>query len=220
MAATPQLANHSVLPKNKNSLTRLIAWSLIVVVCVLSIIAWGASYQWHVWPIAIYQYFPVLGLLAFSIMWTHYMMAAVKRAWSVDDSVLVNYFKWTGYAVLGLICLHPGLLIYQRFKDGYGLPPHSYETYVSPGLDWVTILGTASLFVFLAFELHRFFGKRSWWHYVADASDAAMLAIVYHALKLGSSLQQSWFHAIWLFYFITLSAALIYKYSLRFKSHT
>lgn len=200
---------------NKSRLSHIIAWSLVTIVCFVAIISWGGFYQWHLWPLPVYQLFPLLGLLAFSLMWTHYMMSALRTRWSIKKEVLSNYFRWTSHAVLALICLHPVLLIYQRFQDGYGLPPGSYERYVAPGLGWVTLLGTASLFIFLSFELYRFFGKRSWWHYVADASDAAMLAIVYHGLRLGTQLQEGWFRVVWLFYLVTLTATLIYKYKNR-----
>jgi hypothetical protein len=205
---------------NKTSrvtISNISAWSLSGFVSLLALLAWGSSYQWALWPLSAYQLFPLLGLLAFSIMWSHYMVGALKMKWSLKDEVLAGFYRWTGYAVLVLICLHPGLLIYQRYRDGYGLPPHSYESYVASGLGWVTILGTASLLVFLAFELRRFFGKYRWWHYVVDASDLAMLAIVYHALKLGSSFQKGWYHTVWIFYFISLVGVLAYKYTNRFS---
>lgn len=193
------------------------AWALAAVVSLLAIIAWGGYYNWQLLPISAYSLFPVLGLLAFSIMWSHYMAVALRAYLQLDRQVLASFFRVTGYAVLILICLHPGLLIYQRFRDGYGLPPHSYETYVAPGLGWVTLIGTASLLVFLAFEFRRVFGQHSWWHYVADASDAAMLAILYHGWRLGSLLQRGWFRGVWLFYAVTLIAALTYKYRGRYQ---
>jgi hypothetical protein len=196
--------------------SQALAWTLATVVSVLAVVAWGDYYQWHFSSLSTYQVFPLLGLLAFSIMWSHYMAVALRMRLALPQAVLARFFRWTGYAVLVLICLHPGLLIYQRFKDGFGLPPHSYETYVAPGLGWVTVLGTASLLVFLAFEFKRIYGERRWWHYVADASDAAMLAIVYHGLRLGHQLQQGWYRGVWFFYFVTLVVALIYKYSARF----
>jgi hypothetical protein len=201
----------------KERLSLSAAWSLTCIVSIIAIVAWGRYYGWQLTPISSYQLFPVLGLLAFSIMWSHYM-AVVLRSWlQLDKRVLSSYFRLTGYAVLVLICLHPGILIYQRFRDGYGLPPHSYESYVAPGLGWVTLLGTASLLVFLAFEFHRVYGQRSWWHYVADASDGAMLVILYHGLRLGRQLQSGWFRGVWLFYFATLVAALTYKYTQRYR---
>ncbi|HEY5442823.1 MAG TPA: hypothetical protein VIJ68_04755 [Candidatus Saccharimonadales bacterium] len=202
---------------NQEQWSVIAAWSLAAIVSTLAIIVWGQYYQWHIWPISSYQLFPVLGLLAFSIMWSHYMAVALRTYLQLDAKVLASYFRLTGYAVLVLICLHPGILIYQRFRDGYGLPPHSYESYVAPGLGWVTLIGTASLLVFLAFELRRVYGQRSWWHYVADLSDAAMLAILYHGLRLGSYLQRGWFRGVWAFYFVTLVAALAYKYIRRYQ---
>lgn len=202
---------------NKDRLSLLAAWTISAIVSLLAILVWGHDYGWHILPISSYQLFPVLGLLAFSIMWSHYMAAVLRDLLRLDQQVLAGYFRLTGYAVLGLICLHPGILIYQRFRDGYGLPPHSYETYVAPGLGWITILGTASLLVFLAFELHRIYGQRVWWHYVADASDVAMLAILYHGLRLGGEIRHGWFRGVWIFYFVALVAVLIYKYMRRYQ---
>lgn len=199
--------------EDKIHISRWASWLLVALVASLALLAWGSTYDWHLLPLSTYIVFPLLGLLAFSIMWSHYMLGALQRFWSLEKSVLHTYFRVTGYAVLALICLHPGLLIYQRYRDGYGLPPGSYESYVAPGLGWVTILGSASLLVFFAFELRRLFAKHSWWHYVTDASDAAMLAIVYHGLRLGSQLQHGWYHAVWLFYFFSLLAAIAYKYA-------
>jgi hypothetical protein len=42
-----------------------------------------------------------------------------------------------------------------------------------------------------------------------------MLAVMYHGLRLGQTLQQGWFRGVWLFYFVTLVLALIYKYAHR-----
>ena len=196
----------------------IIAWGLVAVVCVLAIIAWGQTLGWQVFPFNSYLWFPLLGLLAFSLMWTHYVMTFFRQVTDADNEILKPYFKYTGYAVLFLICMHPSLLIYQRFVDGAGLPPGSYEHYVAPGLAWITLLGTASLLVFLAFELHRWFKDRPWWPFVRDASDFAMLAIVYHSLRLGTTLH-GWFRAVWWFYAVVLTLILIRKYALRISGH-
>lgn len=191
------------------------AWSLALLAAGLAVLVWGDNAGWQLLPFNSYLWFPVLGLVAFSIMWSHYINGMVRELLGVAPEALKSYYRWTGYAVLGLICLHPGLLIWQRWRDGAGLPPGSYESYVASGLGWITILGTACLLVFLAFELHRWFGKQPWFRYVIDASDVAMLGIVYHGLRLGSNLQQGWFHYVWWFYTITLVLVLIRKYYLR-----
>ncbi len=186
-------------------------WILTSAVSLLAIYVWGTSFSWRPSAINAYTLFPVLGLLAFSIMWSHYMVGEMDRARhrSVDRK---SYFRITGYAVLAAILLHPGILAYQRLQDGFGLPPGSYVSYVAPGMAWLTILGSISLLAFLAFELHRFYRSRSWWKYVTAAGDAAMLAIFVHALGLGSLLQDGWYRTVWLFYGATLLIVIGHKY--------
>jgi hypothetical protein len=199
-------------PTNPSNPSYWLPWTITSIAALLAVIVWGRSFAWNFSAINAYQFFPVLGLTAFSIMWSHYMVGALKRA-ALLRGDYAAYFRKSGYAVLILILLHPGILIYQRFRDGYGLPPHSYTTYVAPSMAWLTLLGSVSLFVFLSYELHRFFSKRSWWKYVAGAGDAAMLAVFYHGLRLGSQLQGGWFRYVWLFYGATLFAAIVYKYT-------
>ncbi len=189
------------------------AWTLALIVSALAVIAWGQSLSWNLSAINSYLFFPLLGLLAFSLMWTHYMVGFAKRCLG-SDLPLKSFFRYTGYVVLLAIVFHPGILIYQRFHDGYGYPPGSYESYVAPSVKWVTLFGTVSLLVFLAFELKRFYGQKSWWQYVANASDVAMLLIFYHGLRLGTQLHSGWYQDVWYFYGVSLVTALIYKYAL------
>lgn len=185
-------------------------------VCLLAIVAWGQSYGWRLLPINNYVLFPLLGLLAFSIMWSHYVASSIRQWFGLPKPVLARYFRLTSLAVLVCLCLHPGLLIYQRFRDGYGLPPGSYQSYVAPGLKWVVVLGVVSLLVFLAFELHRWYAQRSWWHWVTEAGDLAMLAIVYHGFRLGGQLQEGWFHTVWWLYAVVLVLVVGRNYYLRY----
>lgn len=208
-ASTPQ--------DNSIKTMQVIAWGLSITVSIIAIVAWGQNYEWQLTPVNAYQLFPLLGLLAFSLMWGHYVAGAIRELLSVDKKSLENYFRYTGYVVLLLICLHPGLLILQRFRDGYGLPPGSYESYVAPGLGWVTLLGTASFFVFIAYEFKRFFGNKPWWHFVQQAGDIAMLAILYHGLRLGGQLMNSgWFRTVWIFYALILVAVLVRSYAIKY----
>lgn len=217
--STSHLENQSSAKLPYTRLCQTIAWLLSIGTVLLATITWGHDYGWHLTPINVYMLFPLLGLLAFSLMWSHYIAGTIRELLGLDKQVLSRYFKLTSFAVLALILLHPGLLIYQRFRDGFGLPPGSYESYVAPGLGWVTLLGTASWLVFISFEFYRVFGKRSWWHFVADASDFAMLAILYHALRLGGQLRQGWFRYVWLFYAIILVVVLVRKYVNRYYQH-
>lgn len=193
------------------------AWSLSTATVLASFFAWGSDYAYKVFPINTLQLFPLLGLMAFGLMWAHYMVGAVRELAGLTlIKNLGKYFQYTGYAVLLLICLHPGLLIYQRFRDGFGLPPGSYESYVAPGLGWVTLLGSVSFLIFIAFEFRRFFSQKSWWHFIPEAGDFAMLAILYHGFRLGGELRMpSWFRVVWLLYAATLIAVLGRSYRIK-----
>lgn len=182
------------------------AWTLSGFVSALAIFVWGQSLSWQFSGLSIYEIFPVLGLLAFSIMWSHYIVSVTRQYYGIDRQATKQYFEVTSMIVLVAIILHPGLLIYQLFRDGLGLPPGSYMMVYG----WLATLGSISWLAFIAFEFRRFFGKKKWWRYVEYAGDAAMLAIFYHGLKLGTQLHVDWFRWVWYFYGLTLAAALVY----------
>jgi hypothetical protein len=187
------------------------AWGLSAAVAALALISWGQSMEWEFKKISTYDFFPLLGLLAFSLMWSHYIMSATRLHLRIDRKVLRQYFEWTSWAVLVLIIFHPGLLIWQLWRDGFGLPPTSYlENYVSQGLRWAAVLGSISLFIFLAYELRRFYGKRPWWRFVQYASDAAIIAIFFHGLLLGNETDEGWYRILWYFYGVTLIFSILY----------
>jgi len=205
--------------KQSSSNLIYLPWLLTIVVTILAILVWGNSYRWQLSHASSYQFFPLLGLIGFSIMWSHYM-AGFMRDTFLRRANLRLYFTYTGYIVLCMIVLHPGILIYQRFRDGYGLPPRSYESYVAPGMGWLTLLGSVSLLIFLAFELHRFYRTKNWWKYVTYLGDIAMIAVFYHGLRLGTQLQSGWYRWVWLFFGITLLLRIATKYYQRARTNT
>lgn len=189
----------------------ILPWSLTFLVSVLAVYVWGQSFGWRWHVLNSYLFFPVLGLLAYSIMWSHYIIGVFERT-LFHGLDLTRYFRRTSYAVLIAIVLHPGILVYQLYRDGAGLPPGSYKAFVGPDREWLVLLGVVSLFVFLAFELHRWYGQKVWWKYVVSAGDLAMVAIFYHGLRLGDQLQAGWYVTVWWFYGLTLITVLAYKY--------
>lgn len=191
------------------------AWTLSGIVAALAVYVWGTSLKWKIVGTSTYNIFPVLGLLAFSLMWAHYIVSVVRQYLKIDRSAIQTYFEATSWAVLIAIVLHPSLLIWQLFRDGLGLPPLSYERVYG----WATILGTVSLFIFLAYEFRRQFDKRPWWRYMQYLTDLAMVAIFIHALRLGTQVHIHWFRWIWYFYGVTLAVSLTYIYFQKFKAH-
>lgn len=192
------------------------AWSLSLIVSVLAVYVWGHSLHWEIIGNSTYVLFPIFGLLAFSLMWTHYIVSAIRLYFKIDRSAILTYFNVTSWIVLIAIALHPGLLIYQLWRDGFGLPPFSYDKVYG----WLTLLGTASWFVFIAYEFRRKFGKKGWWHYVERLGDLAMLAIFYHGLTLGTQLHIEWFRWVWYVYGLGLIGALAYIYQQKLKTHS
>jgi hypothetical protein len=195
-----------------------IAWVLSGSTVFLAVVVWGQNLNAPLAHLSIYDIFPLLGLIAFSLMWAHYIMSGIKQRLELDKKVLSLYFEATSLVVLAAILLHPGLLIYQLYRDGFGFYPHSVlVNYVAPNLRWAALLGSISLPVFLAYELRRKYQARHWWKWVAYASDAAMVTVFVHALKLGRHTQTGWYHYVWITYGMAYLLTLTYIYHKRFR---
>lgn len=190
------------------------AWILTAVVTVLALAAWKQSLLVPLNELTVYDVFPVFGILAFSLMWTHYMVGALIRYTGFDKTRLKPYFTITALAVLCALLLHPGLLVWQMWRDGLGLPVN----YVAPDLRLFVVIGQIAWLMFLAYELHRLYEDRPWWHYVERASDIAMILVFIHGYSLGKTLFPDWFTALWLFYGVTLLAAITYATVKRYKT--
>ncbi len=198
---------------NKVICLRIFAWSLSSVAALVAVIAWGQDVQWHIAGLSTYRLFPLFGLLAFSLMWSHYIVSMARQQLGLKKEVLHRYFEATSLAVLTVILAHPGLLEWQLLRDGFGWPPGSVlDHYVAPSLKIFAVLGMVSLLVFLTYELRRWYAERPWWQYVGYATDAAMVAIFIHSLKLGTQLQHGWLRMVWYFYGLSLAVALGYLY--------
>jgi hypothetical protein len=166
-----------------------------------------------------YELFPLLGLAAFSLMWTHYIGGSLRRLLGYEKKVLATYFRITAMAVFALILLHPTIFLVQLWLDGFGLPPDSYlAVYSEPMSRGALTLGSLSLVAFLAFELHRKFRAASWWRYVEYATSLAMFLIFYHALTLGGEVSHGWYAILWWFYGASLAAAIFYNYMHDYRS--
>lgn len=195
---------------NRRTLT-LATIALTIIVLALSTIAWAMH---RTSSLTIYDVFPLLGLSAFGLMWTHYVSGSLKRYVGLgeDDRALKRYFQITSYLVLLLILLHPGLLWYGLWSDGFGLPPLSaFAAYPDNAAKLALSFGTVSLLAFLLFETHRWFSTRRWWKYVEYLQIGAMALIFMHGLMLGGELMNSWFRIVWIVLGWILVMALVYN---------
>ena len=181
---------------------RHIEWVLGAMVTLLSLAAWLTTREGS-GALTIYDVFPPLGLLAFGLMWTHFVTGALRRYAGVSRKGQDWYRTVSMGVVLALLVLHPGLLLLGLYSDGYGLPPGSYlQVYGSQS--WLVLMGTVALMIFLAYELHRWYGDRSWWRYVDYTQFPAMVLILIHAVGLGGELDVGWFRLVWACYGMTL----------------
>lgn len=196
---------------------QVVAWGISVIVGALAFLVWGQGIDWRFSELSMYRIFPLFGLVAFSVMWSHYMASALRQHFQLDKTALHHYFEVTSSMVLGALLLHPGLLAWQLWQDGLGWPPGSYKEYVGAALYGFVLLGATAWLLFLAYELRRVYGKRPWWRFVQYASDGAMFLVFFHALKLGGELQRGWFRGVWYFYGVTLAGVLIYTYVPKFR---
>lgn len=192
---------------------RITGWALTVLVASLALLVWGEGINWRLGNLTAYQLFPLFGLLAFSLMWAHYIMAALRQQQKVAKPELKQYFEITSLLVLVFLLLHPGLLAWQLWQVGLGLPPGSYFQFAGGSLKVAIIAGLLAWVVFIIYELRRRFETRSWWQFVQIASDIAILLIFFHGLRLGGELQSGWFVGVWWFYGISLIGVLLYMYS-------
>lgn len=185
-------------------------WTLGALIVVSSIAAWWLTRE-PTEGLTLYDIFPPLGLIAFGLMWSHYVMAALRRFARLPAVQDTMYQSVSMGLVLGLIITHPLLLWVALFKDGFGLPPSSHMMAYGDTSTLALFLGTLALTVFLVFELKRWFGRKKWWSIVEWAQVFAMAAIFYHALDLGQEIRTDWFSLIWWFYGVTLVIAISYS---------
>lgn len=190
---------------------QIFSWLLGISVIAVAVAAWSeVRLTGH--GLSAYDIFPVLGLSAFGLMWTHFATGTLRRVMKLGPSTLKVYFEVTNWVVLALILLHPGIFVTKLWLDGFGLPPVSYLTVYQDLLPRIALLlGSLSLLAFLAFELRRKYRKAAWWKYVEYANVAAMFAILYHGFTLGQELSLPWLRIVWLFYTVTLAGAVIYN---------
>lgn len=187
------------------------SWGMAGAVMLCAVVVWAGQRIGN-GSISAYDIFPLLGLLAFSLMWTHYIVGALRRRARLEQSVNRVYMRVTGVAVLVLLLLHPGLLNFQLRQDGFGLPPESYSAVYPEAMQGVITLGAIALLIFLAFELKRWLEKKAWWPIVEYAQLLAMILIFFHGLTLGRELSVGWYRVVWWLYGISFVAAVVYNY--------
>ena len=185
-----------------------IAWGMFALTTTLSLWGWLANSDDPSNP---YQLFRFFGLFAFSTMLGHYLIWTLKVYADTDNSATKQYSSISSWLVLVSLLAHPSMLIARLARDGYGLPPESYEAYVGKAMLPFVFLGMLALMAFLAFELKKWLSsKKPIWTAVLIFNHLAMVAVWVHALKLGSSMDSVPLNIVWPVYGVLYVICIVY----------
>ena len=192
----------------RKSLTQL--YVLLIIICIPSLYYWLTGVNWNINNLTVINTFPIFGLLAFNIMWLHLMIAWYRR-YNPDKFNYKKFFRQTSNLVLALIIIHPMLIIWKSLS--IGVKPLDF----AGNQGRISILfGAIALTIFLLYEvIDRMRQKpvvQNNWPYVVAINRAGLILIYFHALKLGTNLQDGPFKLLWIFYGISLVAYYLSSY--------
>lgn len=195
---------------------------LIIPVVLLPLYVWGARLDWNLESISLLTVFPLLGLVAFSIMWWHFLLGFVKDL-NPSFEKIRSLHKTSSVFVLLLIILHPMLLSAHSAANNLPGPPGAYYNYVSSSNAILITYGLLALTIFLLYDLARWLKTKPWvennWLIVDAIDDVAFIAVFVHSIVLGQHVQSGWFKYLWIFYGVSALIFISYKHYRRFTHH-
>jgi len=184
-----------------------VALILNTLVIGLALVAWFTTLGQSISSLEVAS---LLGVLAFSLMWVHYVADAVSPRAETEQKKDVQYVI-SRYAVLFAILSHPFLVNYYLVTNNFGFPPEGYVALLGD-LAVVVLLGWIALAAFLLFELrsklHRFD------HYIFHANSIAMFLVLMHGFVIGMVMMTTWFAWVWLGYLLVYGAVMFRRYAM------
>ena len=176
-----------------------IEWLLFAVVVVVPYLAWFPDLG-DPPRLNPYTLFPLLGLWAWSLMWVHYAHGTLRRlvpGLGRSDA----FHRWSGWLVLTLILLHPGLLLGAMTVDTELGPARGPLVYAGESGRVAVIAGAVALMAFCAFEVLVRLAQRPSvqrrWRWVSLSQVVAMTLIWFHGLALGRHLGDGGLRTWW-----------------------
>ncbi len=195
----------------RKRLIRYLIFGVAFLAVLYPVWVWYGRAQLNLNTTRIFDIFPVLGLLAFVIMWLHIVGGAL-RPWLERYIDFGRFVTSSSVLVLILLILHPLLLL-------IGLGPSRWGKFFSstPALFiWLAVIGWVIL---VGYDLAKRFKQREFfvrhWEVVKFISTIGFFLVLFHSLGLGSDLQTGPLRAVWIFYGISAAVAAIYTYGLR-----
>lgn len=196
------------------------AWCLWVLALAIPFVRWLQLLGGR--PLDAYTIFPLLGLWLLSTFWVSYAVGAIGM---LDKRFQPNkYFSQaTGYAILSLLLLHPGLLLGTQWLKYDLLPPKSYENYVGHAAKIFVLIAGVAWLLFISYEFFMRLKQKPWvakhWRWISLTQMIAMALVFTHSLKLGQHLQTGWLRVYWVILGVILVPCIIIVGRADWKKH-
>lgn len=195
---------------------------LIIPITILPLLVWGDRLGWRIESISALTVFPLLGLVAFSIMWWHFLLGFVADL-KPDFKKIKILHQISSIFVFFLILLHPLLLSIYSVSNNLPGPPEAYYNYVSNSKSIFITYGILAFVIFLLYDLARWLKNKPFisrnWLLIDAVDDVAFIAVFFHSIAIGQHVQQGWFSYLWLFYGVSGLIFIGYKHYRRLTRH-
>ena len=152
--------------------------------------------------------FPVLGLMAFTIMYLH----IIGRPFAEQLEQIIPWKsleRTSSYLVLILIVLHPVLRFLYYVKEGLSLIP-------TGNLVLPLSLGFIGFLMLITYDLGKRFNNSTFvtrhWGKIDFISTLGFYVIFFHSLMLGSDLQSGGLRNLWIFFGLTAAIATFHSF--------
>lgn len=157
----------------------------------------------------------LLGVVAFSLMWVHYVADMIAPRTDDEQPKDMQYVV-SRYTVLFAILSHPFLVNYYLVMNDFGFPPDSYEALLGD-LALVVLLGWMALAAFLLFELRsklRRFDRK-----IFHANIVAMFLVLIHGFLIGMVMMDTWYVWVWWTMLLIFAIVIFRRYALYYADH-
>ncbi|KKU49796.1 MAG: hypothetical protein UX71_C0005G0009 [Parcubacteria group bacterium GW2011_GWA1_47_10] len=153
--------------------------------------------------------FPLLGIMAFLLLWIHSMMG-VFEPWLRPRMPFDAFVHYTALIILFCIVLHP-LLLLILIEFNFAL--------LFSGNPLAISLGVAGFLLLITYDIGKALKRREFftrhWNTILLISTIGFILTFFHSLMLGSHLQSGPLRALWIFFGTTAILATIYTYGVK-----
>ena len=165
---------------------------------------------WTLGPELLSNIFPLLGILAFTLLWLH-SISGVFESWLRKYFDFDQFIYTTSTLIFISFVLHPFLLLIYSDFSFTRVFSYADMRYLWLGVIGFLLLITYDIGKFL--KNHNFFVRN--WDKILVISTIGFLLTFFHSLVIGSDLQSGTLRIVWIFYGITAILSTIYTYGIK-----